>query len=415
MRRRAVCNWASSPRRKNCFGELLQKYPAHADAETWQVRRGLSLYLQKKYAETIDWLQPKLAELRAPDALAEANYLLGGSQVELKQFDAAAKSLEASLAAAPKWRQADQTLLLLARADGELHRGQQARTALRRLIAEFPQSNVLDRAHYRLGELAYADGDFQRPRRSTSRWSTGGRKAPWSPAPSMDWVGRSSVRTTTPAPKGFSIRCSRSIPRDKLVPRARYARGIARHQRKNFAPAIEDVQALLAADPTPAEKSDARYLLGLCQAGLKKHAEAAASFQAILQDDPKYAGADKVLYELAWALKQQDKQKEAVEVFARLAAEHADSPLAAEAQYHVGESAYQAGDFQECGRWRIMPALEKAGKTRVGREGRPQARLVVFPARTTSPTPSRRSTISVRPGPRDRWRATPPSWRASRC
>ena len=51
-------------------------------------------------------------------------------------------------------------LLLLAQADGELHRGQQARTALRRLIAEFPQSNVLDRAHYRLGELAYADGDL---------------------------------------------------------------------------------------------------------------------------------------------------------------------------------------------------------------------------------------------------------------
>ncbi len=50
---------------EKCFGQLLQKYPAHADAETWQVRRGLSLYLQKKYAATITWFQPKLAKLRA--------------------------------------------------------------------------------------------------------------------------------------------------------------------------------------------------------------------------------------------------------------------------------------------------------------------------------------------------------------
>ena len=46
------------------FAELLQKYPHHADAEAWKVRCGLSLYLQKKYAETVALLQPILAELR---------------------------------------------------------------------------------------------------------------------------------------------------------------------------------------------------------------------------------------------------------------------------------------------------------------------------------------------------------------
>ena len=352
-------------RAEKCFGELLQKYPGHADAETWQVRRGLSLYLQKKYAETIDWLQPKLAKLHAPDALAEANYLLGGSQVELKQFGAAAKSLQASLVAAPKWRQADQALLLLAQADGELHRGPQARTALRRLIAEFPQSNVLDRAHYRLGELAYDDGDFPAAAAEYGRVLDRWPRSPLVPRGlyGLGWV-KLSQNDYAGAERLFDTMLEK-YPRDKLAPRARYARGIARHQRKDFGPAIEDVRALLAADPTPSEKSDAEYLLGLCQAGLKQYAEAAASFQAILRDDPKYAVADRVLYEWAWALKQQDKQKEAVEVFSRLAAEHADSPLTAEAQYQLGESAYQAGRFRDAVA-AYRTALPKAGHSAWG-------------------------------------------------
>ena len=154
-------------------------------------------------------------------------------------------------------------------------------------------------------------------------------------------------------------------PTQKLTPRARYARGIARQQQKNYGPAIEDVRALLAADPTPVEKSDARYLLGLCQAGMQKPADAVASFESILKDDPKYVGTDKVLYELAWAFQQQGKKTEAVKVFARLAAEQADSPLAGEAQYHVAESAYKLGDFRKAV-LAYHAALAKAGKTELG-------------------------------------------------
>ena len=115
----------------------------------------------------------------------------------------------------------------------------------------------------------------------------------------------------------------------------------------------------------------------MCQAGLQKHADAAATFQTLLKDDPKYAGADKVLYELAWALKQQGKEKESAEVFARLAAERPDSPLAAEAQYHVGEFAYQSGDLKAAAA-ACHAAWQRAGQTELGREGRlPRRRIAV--------------------------------------
>ncbi len=72
-----------------------------------------------------------------------------------------------------------------------------------------------------------------------------------------------------------------------------------------------------------------------------------------------------MLYELAWTLEQQDKQRQAAEVFARLAAEHADSPLAAEADFHVGESAYQSGDFKNAV-VAYRAALQKAGRSELG-------------------------------------------------
>jgi len=329
------------------FGELLQKYPAHVDVETWKVRRGLSLYLQKKYADTIAWLQPLLSELHAPDAVAESQYLLGASQMELKQFAAAANSFEASLKARPKGQQTEDTLLLLGQAYGELKNGRQANAALGRLLAEFPHGRLLDRAHYRLGEVAYAAGDFPAAaaeyQQVLQRWP----QSPLVPH-ALYGLGWTKLKQNdyASAEKVFDGLVSKHAD-DKLVPRARYARGIARQQQKKFAPAIEDIRALLAADPTPAEKSDARYLLGLCQSGLRQPTDAAASFQAILEDDPQYAVADKVLYELAWALMQQGKEKEAAAVFARLAAEHPQSPLAPEAQYHVGESLLKQKKFAE--------------------------------------------------------------------
>ena len=347
------------------FETLLQKYPSHADAETWKVRRGLALYLQKKFADTIAMLQPMLAGLRSPDALAEAQYLVGASQAEMKQFDAAAKSLETSLAAQPKWRQADDTLLLLAQAYTELKNNDKAKAALARLVADFSNSKALDRAHYRLAELAFASGDFNT---AAAEYQQVVEKWPQSSLAPHSFYGlgwaKLSQNDFAAAEKSFDAMVQKQ-PNHKLIPRARYARGVARHQLKNYAGAIEDIQALLAADPTPTEKADAQYLLGLCQSGLQKHADATASLQAILTENPKYAGADKVLYELAWSLKQQGKEKEAVEAFARLAAEHAESPLASEAQYHAGEAAYKAGDFKKAA-VAYHAAMTKAGKTELG-------------------------------------------------
>ncbi len=348
------------------FAVLVETFPDHADVEAWQIRRVLSQYLQKKYAETITLVDTLLDEdLHTPDSIAEAQYLAGASQAELKQWQAAANALEASVAAQPRWRQADDTLLLLAQAYGELNETSKAKAALARLIADLPNSPTLDRAYYRLGELNYAAGKFAT---AAAEYQAVIDKWPQSPLAAQAFYGvgwaRLNQNDYAAAEQCFSTMIATHSDR-KLTPRAHYARAIARHQLKKYAAAIDDIHALLAADPTRAEKSDALYLLGLCQTGLHRDNDATATYQTILRDDLKYAATDKVLYELAWSLKQQGNEKESVDAFTRLAREQPASPLAAEGQYRAGEFAYRSGDYQRAAE-EYRAAVEKAGQSELG-------------------------------------------------
>lgn len=346
------------------FAALLAKYAGHRDAPAWRLRHALCLQLQGKHAEAVQALEPLVGQLQG-QALAEAQYLLGVSQARLDQFDAALKSLQAALAAAPKWRQADETLLALADVQQKLNQTDQAKATLQKLIAEFPQSPLLDRVHYRLGEYAFASGDLKAAAAAYQQVLDRFKQSPLVPY-ALYGLGWAQLKQDdfSGAEKSFDSLLADHAGHE-LAARAHYARGAARQQLGKFAPAIEDLQALLGANPTKAERSDARYVLGLCQVGLKQYDAAVATFEQLLQDDPDYARADKVLYEWAWALKSQQQDKEAAAVFQRLAAEHADSPLAVESLYRVGEQAYAEEQYKSAAD-AYYAAMTKAGKTELG-------------------------------------------------
>jgi cellulose synthase operon protein C len=322
------------------YDELLAGSPGHDSADLWKMRRGLALYLQKKYAEVVKSLEPIAAKFKTPDEVAEAQFLVGSSQLELRQYDAAAKALAASLAAQPKWRQADETLLALAATERAQNKPAEALATVRKVLSDFPNSKMLDRAHYRLGEYAAAAGDNKLAETEyqsvVEKWPAS-LFAPhalnglaWSQFSGKNYQAAADTMT----------KLMEKYPDTALVPRARSVRGMARQQLKQYDAAIEDVQAYLKSNPTGTAKSDALYVQGLCEAGLKKYGPAIEVFRTILKDDPSYPGADKVLYELGWALKAENKEPEAAEAFASLVKDHAASPLAAESLYLVGEFNY---------------------------------------------------------------------------
>jgi TolA-binding protein len=349
------------------YDQLLKKVPDDRDAEIWKVHRGTAMYLQKKYQQTIDALRPVAAQLHSPNLTAEAWYRIGRSQAALKQFDAAVKSLEASLAAEPKWKLADDTHLVLAYAYQQTGDLAKARQHAEQVITEFPNSKLLDMAHYRVAECCRL-GDVPKtamaeyrqiidtwPQSSLVRHALYGLG--WTQLGQNDYAGAEAT---------FSSLVEK-YPGDSLIPRARYGRAVARRQLKKYAPAIEDMQALLAADPSPEEKSRARHVLGLCQKGLGKFDEAVATFRKLFEEDPNYADADSVYFELGWALKSLKKEAEAAQTFTLLTQKFPESSLAPDSYYLVGDFYYDQKDYRKAAQ-AYYTTMNRAGKKKLGEE-----------------------------------------------
>jgi cellulose synthase operon protein C len=332
-------------RAEKLYSQLVEENPAHADAGAWKLRRGLALLMQKKYSEVVATLVALAPELKSPDLVAQSQFLLGSAFHELQQHEPALRAFQASLAARPQGKQADETLLALAAVYRQLDNLPEATATLRRLLAEFPQSKFLDRATVQLGEYAAAMGDFDAAadyyRRVPQNW----------PHSALVANAQYGLASTQISRKDYSAAVQTlgalidAHPQDAVAAKARYARALARERLQDYDAAQADLTAFLATNPPARERLDALYVEGLCAAGSKQYAKAAEIFGAILSADPKFPSADKVLYQMAWSLKSADRPDESLSAFHRLASEHPDSPLAAESLFRQGEHFYEAAHY----------------------------------------------------------------------
>jgi TolA-binding protein len=351
-------NHADAERR---YQALLEEFPSHVYAENWLVRRALARYMQKKYADVISYLKPQLTKLKTADRQAEAQFLVGSSELELKHFGEAVQALKASLAAQPKGPETDETLLALAIAQRGANDRAAAKGTIERVIAEFGNSKLADRAHFRSGEWKFESGDYSGAA-SDYQWVIDhAGSSPLVPS-ALVGLGWSQINKSdfAAAAKTFSTAVEK-YGGQPAATRARYGRAAARQQLKEYAGAIEDAEAFLTADPKSAERSDALYVLGLAQEGAQRFPDAAKSFQSLLDADPSYSGIDKALYELAWSRKSAGQEEGAAEAFGKLAREHGDSALAPESWFNVGEYQYHQKKDYKAAASAYYAAATKAG------------------------------------------------------
>ncbi len=346
------------------YRELLAKFPKHAEAASWKVRLGLSLFLDEQLADVVATLSPVVSQLKPVALAAEGQFLLGSAQAELGEHAAAVKSLLAALADAPTGPRADEALLTLATAYQAEAKLDEACDTLRRLTTEFPHSPRLERAYLLLGEYEARAGNFaaatQDYRKLLKTWPQGALA-------SHAMFGLASVELEQQdfaAAETTLTRYLELFPQEPTMAKARYARAVARERQQKYTAALDDLTELVS-NPPAADRLDALYLQGLCYAGLQRWEPAADAFRSVLDADPNFSGADKVLYELAWALKSDGHEDKAIAAFAQLAEQHPMSPLAAEGFYHLGEADYAAKEFARAAE-HYRAAHDKAGHGGLG-------------------------------------------------
>ncbi len=327
--------------------ELVALAADHPEKESWRVRLGASLYLQKKYADAEQQLSKDIATIKAPDQRAEALFVIGACCFYQEKYPAAIKALADSGKAEPKWRQADEALIFAARSQGKLGEFKAAQALAKRVLDEFPNSPVKDQAHYRLGEFHYAGGNFPEAIKHYGQVATVNPDSLFAPF-ALYGLGWSQLKSGAfpQATKAFTDLLAK-FGEHELAADTRFARAMSRRQQNEFKGVLEDVAAFLQSEPPIATRCDALYERGLAEVGLQDFKGAVKTFASILKDNAKYASADKVLYELAWAHKSSGNAKAAAAQFAALGAAHPNSELAPEALFHVGEDHYQKKAYAE--------------------------------------------------------------------
>lgn len=329
------------------YRALLDSAAEHPEKNLWQIRLGLTIYLQKKYQEVIDRLMPLVPQLASPDQKAEACYLIGLSQYQLGQFNEAATQLQAALAASSAWRQADETLLYLARAQRKLGQVDQAIATLNTLLKDHAATTVADQVYYDLGEYQYAADHYAEAIAAYDQVIQQHAQSTYVPYAlyGQGWAALKSGQYDV-AVKSFSALMDK-FAQHPLRTDALLARGMSYRQQQKFAEAIADIDQYLAASPQGGQRADALYERGAAEAAQGEPAKAVATLTTLLTEQPDYAGADKALYELGWACRSQNDEAGATKAFAELVAKHATSPLAAEASFHVAESHYAKKEYAE--------------------------------------------------------------------
>ena len=298
------------------YRQLIEQHAPAADADAWRLRLGLASYLQKKYGSAIAALSPIVGQLKSADSR-------GGGAVSRSARASSTRtssrlhpeSLSHSLSENPKWRQADEALLLLARAQAKEGKPAEARATIERLFAEYRHSRVLDEAHYRLAEMLDAREDYPAAAKEYQTVAREFADSPYAPyaLSGRGWAEFKSKRFSDG--RGIVYCALDRFPRHELAADAQFGRALCLRQAGDAAGAMAAVEAYLQSNPDRSRKSDALYEKGLAQVSLKDFSAAVTTFDDLLKADPSYASADKVLYELGWALKSQDKPAESAAQF----------------------------------------------------------------------------------------------------
>lgn len=327
------------------YAELIPKYPQHPDAERWSLRRGLALYAAKRYDDVVSLLSA-IATWSRPDWQAEAKYLVGAARFQKGDAAGAVTDLQAAIDPASGWSRVDSALIVLARALAKTERAAEARTTLNSLLERYPASEGVTEARFRLGELAEAAGEVAAAREQY-RAVVQDADDPFVPYALVAdaWLAY-EAEAWDEAVAGFR-KAIDAHAGHVVVPEATLGLGMTLRRAERHGEAIAVLEPAVKADIDPQRRSDLKFEYALALLGEKRYEDAERVLSELIASDPTWTRADQVLYQYAWAAKYRGDTATSVERFASLAKAFPKGTLAAEAAFHQGEAAYEAGRWDE--------------------------------------------------------------------
>lgn len=327
------------------------------------LKLGHALFLQEKYDECIYELQPAVNTAGHGPEHSEVLQLIGTSQFYLGQYDLAVQSLSKAVMKDPHGKNAPQACIRLAQSLAETDRLNDAKTVLSRVVKDFPLSEMREQCVYQLAELEYSTNNDEAASQRYKQLLSEYPESKYANASAFG-VAQVAVRKgdTDQAVKLFARLLDQGIEQD-LERRVRVLYASTAQMQGDHAVCLDNLEFLLEGGIAGDDRSDTLLMAAPSHIAQEHRGLARQCLESILTDNPKYPRTDQVLYQLAWLAKREGDTATAARRFATLVATRGNSPLAAEANFHLGEVSFHQDRVKEA-----LPYYAAAAKSATNNE-----------------------------------------------
>ncbi len=270
----------------------------------------------------------------------EVLYLRGVCLLESGRPAEAADALERYLKSAERSRYGDDAWLRLAAAQTATGKKDRAMDAYERFLKEFKSSDLASQARYSLAELYLEARQFDK---AIGEYEKILAVVPAGDLAPFALLGRGVCRdeqSRWPDALASYDALLKNHPKSELVPQALYRKGRTLMKLKRWEEATASLNQLLENYPKHDLSRPARVSLGYSLQEQKKWREAAQAFGAAAEQDAKAEDQSRVQYEQAWSWREAGDVAASLQAFRALVRSFPTDPLAADANFHLGEAAY---------------------------------------------------------------------------
>ncbi|MBI3947226.1 MAG: tetratricopeptide repeat protein [Armatimonadetes bacterium] len=350
------------------LARVVGQLPPGAVAADAQVQLAQKEFAAGHFQEAVAWAEKVLAGKPTPEATEQALYLLGAAKLQMKDPGGAVEAYNRAVVSFPQGRLTNQALLELAWAQLDLKRFADAEKTAQQLAARNPGGDLRVTALLTLADAATAAGDYPRAEAACVKALEGNPRTETAVSAryAYAWAAHRQKEWATAAARWQrALEASRALKDSPLTPRAAYFLGYALTQLRRFAEAIPGLE--LAAGSTIDLAEQARYDLGWNYLELKEPEKAAAEFERLAADHPQGRLAAEALFLAGQQHFEKKEYAAAAERYRRAEAARPQGDLAYKVAMQLGAAFYYVPDYPAA-----AEAFARAAGL-AGAEGAPEA------------------------------------------
>ena len=327
------------------FAQVAERYPKEPVAAEAVFHQGIALREAGEDAKALDVFNRYVKDHPAGPQAVKAKQLAAASLVRLERHAEASAALTA-LAADPR-SVSDEVLYDLAWSQQSAKDAKAAEATYRKLVDEYPTSKLAPAARSELAELLFARQQYADAARLLEQVISDRQAPAKTVSVALYRLGSTyeKLGQTDKAAKMFQ-EFGQKHGDDELAGWAKYQAGVNFAKEQKLTEARQQLEASLKGSPKPELETAATLKLAEVIAQSGDPEASTKLYQRFLDKWPKDRFAPQAMFGIGWAKEQGKQYAEARQWYEKVVAA-TNSPVAARAQFQIGETFFAEGKYEE--------------------------------------------------------------------